>query len=279
LSGLGASEAERALLWARTAAQEAGQLLLERYERLEVGEVRSKSSARDLVTAADLASERLLVASLRQAFPEHAIQAEEEVRDAGRRDVGACWYLDPLDGTLGFVHGLPQFAVSLGLCVDGRPEVGVVHLPRMEECFWARRGHGAWLSTRGAEPRRLSVSGCADLQAALLATGLPKDEHLPPDDNMADLQSLVPLSKGLRQSGAAAYDLAYTAAGRLDAYWDLHLAPHDVAAGGLLVLEAGGAVGRLDGGEDWLHGGQILAGPAQLCERIRERSAQARGQT
>src|SRR6185436_2565191 len=125
---------------AEAAAREAGAILLEKFERLSRSDVRSKSAARDLVTSADVESERLVVARLRAAFPDHAIEAEEEVRDEA--DGRPRWFVDPLDGTVNFVHGIPAFAVSIALYVDGRPEAAVVHLPRLAETFTAERGKG-----------------------------------------------------------------------------------------------------------------------------------------
>jgi myo-inositol-1(or 4)-monophosphatase len=226
--------------------------------------VRSKSAERDLVTEADLEAERCLVAHLRQAFPEHAIEAEEETRD--RDDARPRWFLDPLDGTVNFVHGLPIFAVSAGLWVGGRPEVGVVHVPRLDETFGATRGGGAWLD--GAQ---LSVSPVERLAEAVLATGFPYRRNELPNNNLENFSRFFLEVRGLRRMGSAAVDLAYVAAGRLDGFWELHLAPHDVAAGGLLVREAGGRVTDFEGGEGWLRGGRIVAAGPGLHEAIRSR--------
>ncbi len=262
---LAPDEREHALAVAEEAAREAGALLLERFGRVQ--SFTRKSSARDLVTAADLDSERLIVARLRAACPGHAIEAEEEVRDAGGA-AGPRWFLDPLDGTVNFVHGLPFFAVSLGLFDDGVPEVGVVHAPRLEETFSAARGAGARLN--GAP---IQVSAATELGEAVLATGFPYRRGELPNSNLENFARLFYEIRGIRRAGSAALDLAYTACGRLDGYWELHLAPHDVAAGALLVREAGGLVTDLHGGEEWLRGGHIVAcGPAlhpQLRSRLR----------
>jgi len=259
----------RALELARSAAAEAGELLLQHLGALAESDIRSKSAARDLVTSADIAAERLLVERLRASFPDHAIQAEEEVVDPGAHDQGARWYLDPLDGTVNFVHSLPHFAVSMGLWFDGRPEVAVVHAPRLGESFWARRGAGAWMQREGEEPVCMRVSSTERIEEALLGTGFPYRRHELPNNNLSNFSRLFPRVRGMRRCGSAACDLAYTAAGRLDAFWELHLSPHDVAAGGLLVLEAGGVVTDLDGAQDWLLGGHVLAGPAALCAALR----------
>jgi len=249
-------ESARALEVALAAAAEAGELLLSYLGRLDGEAIRSKSARRDLVTEADVASERLLVSRLRAAFPDHAIEAEEEVRDA--RDGRPRWFLDPLDGTINFVHSLPAFAVSMGLFVDGVPEVGVVHVPRLEETFFAVKGEGARLRHRDVETR-LAVSPVSELADAVLATGFPYRRNELANPNLGNFCNLFPDVRGLRRMGSAAIDLAYTAAGRFDGYWELHLSPHDVAAGALLVTEAGGRVTDLEGGDDWLRSGRILA--------------------
>jgi myo-inositol-1(or 4)-monophosphatase len=250
---------------AESAAREAGALLLERFGKLERSSVRTKSAARDLVTSADIDAERLVVARLRAAFPEHAIEAEEEVRDAAdeRRPR---WFVDPLDGTVNFVHGIPAFAVSIALYVDGAPEAAVVHLPRLSETFTAERGRGA---RKDGEPVR--VSETTSLGDAILATGFPYRRNELPNSNLENFNRFFYDVRGMRRMGSAAMDLAYVAAGRLDGFWELHLAPHDVAAGALLVREAGGIVRDVDGGEDWLRGGHIVAANPNLFEEIRSR--------
>lgn len=262
------SERRRALDVARSAALEAGELLLARFGHLARSDVRTKSAARDLVTEADVASERHLVARLREAFPEHAIEAEEEVLDErtpGAAD-GPRWFLDPLDGTVNFVHQLPFFAVSMGLFVDEKPEVAVVHLPRIGETFTAVAGEGAEL-----DGKPIAVSPCAALGDAILATGFPYRRNELEHNNLANFERFFLDQRGVRRMGSAAIDLAYVAAGRLDGYWELHLSPHDVAAGALLVREAGGVVTDADGGEDWLRGGHVVAAGPDLHEAIRER--------
>jgi myo-inositol-1(or 4)-monophosphatase len=251
---------------AREAAAAAGELLLGYLGRIERGAVGTKSAARDLVTEADVASERLIVGRLRAAFPEHAIEAEEETRDPGERGRGARWFVDPLDGTVNFVHGLPIFGVSIALYVDGLPEVAVVHAPRLGSAWHAARGRGAWCGER-----RASVSPAASLGESILATGFPYRRNELEHDNLANFGRFFHDVRGMRRMGSAALDLAWVAAGRLDGFWELHLAPHDVAAGALLVREAGGVVTDADGGEDWLFGGHIVAAGPGLAEAIRAR--------
>jgi myo-inositol-1(or 4)-monophosphatase len=222
---------------ARSAALDAGALLLDRLGRLAASQVRSKSAARDLVTEADVASERLLVGRLRAAFPGHAIEAEEEVHDGGEDDGRPRWFLDPLDGTVNFVHGLPCFAVSVALWRAGVPEVAVVHAPRLGETFTALRGQGARL-----DGRAIRVSAATSLAECVLATGFPYRRGELAHDNRENFNRFFYDVRGMRRMGSAAIDLAYVAAGRFDGYWELHLSPHDVAAGALLVREAGGTV-------------------------------------
>jgi myo-inositol-1(or 4)-monophosphatase len=249
---------------AESAAREAGALLLGQFGHLDQAKIRSKSAARDLVTAADVASERLLVERLRRAFPGHSIEAEEEVRDA--RDDRPRWYLDPLDGTVNFVHELPAFSVSMGLYLGREPLAGVVHLPKLAETFTARRGGGAFLGGRA-----IHVSETATLGEAVLATGFPYRRNELPNNNVDNFNRFILDIRGIRRMGSAAMDLAYVAAGRFDGYWELHLSPHDVAAGALLVREAGGVVKDAHGGDDWLRCGHVVAAGPNLFEKIRER--------
>lgn len=261
------AEREAILPIALQAARDAGALLMDKLGALSAGEIRSKSERRDLVTSADLASERLLVSRLREHFPGHAIEAEEETHDAARAG-GLRWFLDPLDGTINFVHSLPAFAVSMGLYRDRTPELAVVHAPRLNETFWAVRGGGAFL-----DGERMRVSRATELAESVLATGFPYRRSELEHDNLANFARFFHDVRGLRRMGSAALDLAYTAAGRFDGFWELHLSPHDVAAGALLVREAGGVVTDADGGDDWLRGGHIVAGPAALHRLIRPRLA------
>ena len=257
---------------ALSAGLEAGQLLSGYSVRLEqrpdFGDQAqwTKSSGRDLATEADVAAERALVARLREAFPDHAIEAEEEVVDAGHRREGARWFLDPLDGTINFVHNLPAWCVSLALYVDGVPEVGVIHAPKLGETFHAVRGRGAFLN---GQPLR--VSEPAGLLDCVLATGFPYRRGELGNDNRGNFNDLFYDIRGIRRMGSAAIDLAFTAAGRLDGYWELHLKSHDVAAGALLVREAGGLVTDVDGGESWLDGRSILAAGPRVHGLLQER--------
>jgi myo-inositol-1(or 4)-monophosphatase len=187
------------------------------------------------VTQADRASEQVIVSMLRQAFPDHSIRAEEG-SDSGSSD-GPIWFVDPLDGTTNFAHGFPVFAVSMALLDEAGLAVGIVYDPLRDECFSAIRGGGAALN--GAPIR---VSTCPDIDHALLATGFPYDRRTVADNNTTAFGVLIRRCQGIRRAGAAALDLAYVACGRLDGYWEMRLQPWDVAAGMLIVREAGGIV-------------------------------------
>ncbi|MBI4465628.1 MAG: inositol monophosphatase [Acidobacteria bacterium] len=212
-------------------ARQAGALLLRYfYQRVKVeykGDV-------DLVTEADRASEALIVEQLRAYFPDHAIVAEEGSRYAG--DSGYCWYVDPLDGTTNFAHGFPIFCVSLGLEKEGELVLGVIYDPTRDEMFVAEKGGGARLNNLP-----LRVSRVNHLAEALVATGFPsRKRHT--NANIHFYHQLNMRSHGVRRPGSAALDLAYVSAGRLDGFWEFHLKPWDLAAGKLLVEEAGGCV-------------------------------------
>jgi myo-inositol-1(or 4)-monophosphatase len=262
--GFSANELDLLLATAEAAARDAGAVLLEHYEHLERSAIRKKSSARDLVTVADLAAERVIVARLRRECPDHAIEAEEETHDA--LDERPRWFVDPLDGTVNFVHGIPVFSVSIALYSGKTPLLGVVHVPRLGETFTARRGGGAFLGTQ-----RLHVSEASALSESVLATGFPYRRNELANNNVANFDRLILAIRGIRRMGSAAVDLAFVAAGRFDGYWELHLSPHDLAAGALLVREAGGVVTDVDGGEDWLRAGHVVASGAALAGELRAR--------
>lgn len=223
-------------------ARQAGELLRQGH-RDGARQIASKGSAVDLVTEVDLASERLITTGLRQRFPAHAIFGEE-TGDVLPAD-GPVWVVDPLDGTTNFAHGYPVFCVTLALLVDGRPELGVTYDPLRDDLFWAQRGQGAW---RGQ--RRLRSSATAELGASLLATGFAYDRASNPDNNLAEFSAFVPKCRGVRRGGSAALDIAWVAAGWLDGYWERGIHVWDVAAGVLLVHEAGGIVTTY-GGQPW----------------------------
>lgn len=272
LDGAGSlpAEVDRALVVAAIDAVVAGgDVHLAMLGRLASEDVRTKSSRRDLVTQADVESERLIVGRLRAAAPGHAIEAEEETSDA--LSDAPRWFLDPLDGTVNFVHEIPMFCVSLALYRGEVPVFGVVHAPRIGETFVAAEECGTWLVESDGRARRLHVSETADLGEAILATGFPYRRGELEHSNLENFGRFFYDVRGMRRIGSAALDLAYVAAGRIDGFWELHLSPFDVAAGALLVREAGGVVSDAGGGDAWLRGGQIVASGPGLAAAIRER--------
>lgn len=232
-------------------AHGAGQILL---ECARTGVRVEHKGAVDLVTRADRASEAYLVAEIRRRFEGHGILAEEGSGSDGRPDA-PLWIVDPLDGTTNFAHGIPIWSVSIGVLHHGEPVAGVVYDPSREECFTAIRDGGAFLGDR-----RLSVTSGVPLPEAVLVTGFPYDLRTTEVDNLDHFKRFMKMSRAVRRLGSAAIDLAWVAAGRFDAFWELKLHPWDVAAGALLVREAGGVVTGFDG-EPWdVFSGEIVAG-------------------
>lgn len=221
-------------------AREAGAILRDRYGREH--EVRYKGPV-DLVTEADAASEALIAGRLRAAYPDHQLLAEEGAREAGDKSSSPYrWVVDPLDGTTNYAHGFPHFAVSIGLERDRAPLVGVVYDPLRDELFAAARGQGATLN---GHP--IQVSTTQQLLRSVLATGFSYDlQHRV--GQAAAWQAFLVRVQSLRQTGSAALNLCYVAAGRLDGYWERGIAPWDVAAGALIAMEAGASITDFDGG-------------------------------
>jgi myo-inositol-1(or 4)-monophosphatase len=224
-------------------------------------DVRAKR-ANDFVTQVDHAAEAAIIEVIRRSYPDHAILAEESGHIEGAR-AEHCWVIDPLDGTTNFIHGFPQYCVSIGVRHRGALAHAVVYDPARNELFTASRGRGAFL-----DDRRIRVSKCAQLAEALVGTGFPFREIVRVERYVAQLRALMTATAGVRRAGAAALDLAYVAAGRLDAFWELGLSPWDMAAGALLVQEAGGLVGDLDGGPGFLERGEIAAATPKLFEPL-----------
>ncbi len=221
-------------------AKEAG-VLLQRGQ-VEGFSLDSKSSAIDLVTECDRAAETLIVGRLRAAFPDHGIVGEEGSSFNGTSDEGFHWYVDPLDGTNNFAHGIPHFAVSMGLFRGDVPILAVLCDPMRGDLYHAEKGKGAYRNDV-----RLKVSEAATVGESILASGFPYDRHTDPVDNIAQMALFLKKCQGFRRFGAAALDLALVAAGSLDGFWEFKLSSWDIAAGVLLVTEAGGRVTRIDG--------------------------------
>jgi myo-inositol-1(or 4)-monophosphatase len=253
--------ADSDLALALDVAREAGELLMSYYGKAEI----SSKGEFNLVTDADRASEDLIVKRLSAARPGDAVVAEEGAFVAGgaRR-----WYVDPLDGTNNYAHNFWAFAVSIGLAVDGEPVLGVVHAPALKQTFVAAKGGGATLN--GAP---IAVSRTARLADALVATGFPYARRTLANNNLAEHNRVLMAVQGVRRVGVASLDLCWTAAGRWDGYWEMHLSPWDVAAGIAICREAGGLVTDLAGGPvDLEHPLIVAANPAihgQLLAALR----------
>jgi len=247
-------------------AKEAGALLRDFYRHGVETEYKGDV---DLVTEADRASERLIVERLHAVFPEHGVYGEEGTRSNIDREYR--WYIDPLDGTTNFAHGFPVFCVSMGLerrspglsvSQDGEIVAGVIYDPLRDELFAVEKGMGAYLN---GSP--IHVSRIADLSEALLATGFPsRKRHDNP--NIHFYHEFTLRSHGVRRPGAAALDLAYTACGRIDAYWEFNLNPWDTSAGALLVTEAGGSMTTFDGSPFRLDSSEVLATNGLLRDQL-----------
>ncbi len=247
-------------------AQEAGALVRGFFERGVATEYKGDV---DLVTEADRASEKLIAERLSAEWPDHGVFGEEGARQ--RMEGEFRWYVDPLDGTTNFAHGFPVFCISMGMerrrpglaeGEDGELVAGVIYDPTRDELFAAEAGRGAWLNGR-----RIHVSGIGTLSEALLATGFPsRKRHANP--NIHFYQELTLRSHGVRRAGSAALDLAYTACGRLDGFWEFNLNPWDTAAGALLVTEAGGSMSGFEGARFRLNSREVLATNGRLQREV-----------
>jgi myo-inositol-1(or 4)-monophosphatase len=224
-------------------------------------EIREKGRLGDLVTEADQAAETAILTVIQRHFPDHKVLAEESGQQGANSDY--LWAIDPLDGTTNYAHQYPFYASSVGLLIRGKPSVGVIFDPTRQELFRAATGLGATLNR---QPMR--VSATAALRQSLLVTGFAYDRHETPDNNYAEFCHFSHLTQGVRRGGAAALDLAYVACGRLDGFWERGLAPWDMAAGAVLVEEAGGCVTAYDQSEFVIESGRILASNGALHEAL-----------
>ena len=238
-------------------------------------------SDNNLVSYVDKQAEEMLVATLRQILPEAGFITEEGTVEEKQNPEELYWVIDPLDGTANFIHGLPVYCVSVGLVKNKIPIAGVIYHLGTEELFYGWQGGGAWsLSLRyilGGLPldttflqnaTRLRVSPVSHLSDSLLATGFPYYKFKKQDKYLKILEALMQSCHGLRRMGAAAIDLAYVAAGRFEAFYEYNLHSWDMAAGTLLILEAGGQITDFSGGQDWLFGGDVIAGCAAQTELL-----------
>ncbi|MBD2081578.1 inositol monophosphatase family protein [Leptolyngbya sp. FACHB-17] len=245
---------------ATEAALAAGAVLQTHWGKLE--DIREKGRPGDLVTEADRAAEDAVLSVLKRHVPEHPILAEESGQ-LGDRQSEFLWAIDPLDGTTNYAHQYPFVAVSIGLLIEGVPQVGVVFNPIHQELFRAAKGLGATCNRRS-----IRVSSTTELEKSLLVTGFAYDRRQTPDTNYPEFAHLTHLTQGVRRDGAAALDLAYVAAGRLDGYWERGLSIWDIAAGIVLVEEAGGKVTAYDQTSMQLSSGRILATNGRIHDRL-----------
>src|SRR5579864_4910930 len=236
------------------AAEKAARGLVRDFGEVEQLQVSRKGPA-DFVSQADLRAERTIRAELERARPGYGFLMEESAVEPG--DGQHRWIVDPLDGTSNFLHGIPHFAISIALERDGDIVAGVIYEPVRDEMFWAEKGGGAYLNDR-----RLRVSGRRQLSDALIGTGMPFAGRGDLETYLGTLAAVMPVTAGVRRAGAAALDLAYVAAGRLDGFWEFGLQPWDIAAGILLVREAGGYITDLAGGHGMIETGDVLAANA-----------------
>jgi len=247
---------------ATEAALVAGTVIHDYLGKLEDA-ITEKGRPGDLVTAADKAAEQLILSVLQRHFPQHAFLAEESGKLGDHNQDEFLWAIDPLDGTTNFTHQYPFFAVSIGLFIQGKPQVGVIYDPLHQELFRAASGLGA---TRNRRP--IHVSSTTELSKSLLVTGFAYDRRETPDNNYAEFAHLTHLTQGVRRSGSAALDLAYVACGRVDGYWERGLAPWDVTAGIILVEEAGGKITGYDGNIVQVESGRVLATNGHIHDRL-----------
>lgn len=238
------------------AARRGGDTLIRNLNKLDKLKVELKGR-NDFVSEADLAAERAVISAIHKNHPDHAILAEESGQIGDSEYV---WIIDPLDGTTNYLHGFPVFCVSVAVTHKGRLEHGVVYDPLRQELFTASRGQGAQL-----DGHKIRVSGSSNLERALIGTGFPyrdSNEAFDPYINM--LIKAMRNTTGIRRAGAAALDLCYVAAGRLDAFWETGLLPWDLAAGTLIIRESGGIVSGLDGSENFMDSGHVLCGSPKI---------------
>ncbi len=241
------------------AARNAGDIILRALEFLDRITFTEKST-HNYVSEVDKLAEREIINVLRASFPSHGILGEESGHHPGDDHV---WIIDPLDGTCNFMHGVPHFCVSIALQHKGRLEHALVYDPIRQEVFSASRGQGAQLNDK-----RIRVSKTALLNDALLSTGFPYHTHALLQPYLHIFQTLLPVAAGIRRPGSAALDLAYVAAGRFDGFWEFNLQAWDIAAGALLVKEAGGLVGDLNGEEHYLETGHVVAGNPKIFKQL-----------
>jgi myo-inositol-1(or 4)-monophosphatase len=238
------------------AARRAGEIMIRQLNRLETLEVAEKGH-NDFVTRVDQLAEAAIIEVIRDHYPDHSILAEES---GASGDHAVQWIIDPLDGTTNYMHGFPVFSVSIGVMEDGELQHGVVYDPMRQEIFSATRGQGAQL-----DGRRIRVSKQTTLRGALIATGFPyrmTEAHM--DAYLKMLRQVMIETAGVRRPGSAALDLCYLAAGRVDGFWELGLSKWDIAAGALIIREAGGRISDFRGTDNFLESGNVVGGTPKV---------------
>ncbi len=245
---------------AKRAALSASRILLRHFDQLERLTVTEKRPS-DFVSEADVQAEQDIIQILRKTYPDHGILAEESGEQSGKDDCQ--WIIDPLDGTTNFLHGIPHFAISIAFRYKNRLEAGLIYDPIRQEMFTASRGEGAQVNDR-----RIRVSGINTLENALLGTGFPFRHPRHQPAYLQFFNALFGRCVEIRRAGAASLDLSYVAAGRLDAYWEMSLKPWDIAAGALIVQEAGGLISDFSGGNDFMKSGHIVTGNPKLFKAL-----------
>lgn len=238
------------------AARSAGDFIVRKINKIPDLQIEIKSK-NDFVTEVDRQAEERAIETLLKAYPDHSILAEESGEITGSDEYR--WIIDPLDGTTNFLHGFPHFAVSIACQMNGRLEHGVIYDPLKQELFTASRGDGATLNNR-----RIRVTNIKTTKGALLGTGFPFKNHKELETFLKQFNEFFSSASDIRRAGSAALDMAYVAAGRLDGYWESGLKSWDIAAGALIVREAGGIVGDYQGGEKHLENGQVIAGNPRI---------------
>ncbi len=244
------------------AARRAGNIINRGAREIDLLTVTTKGP-KDFVSEVDRQAESTIVETLLDAYPDHAILAEEGTAKGANADAENVWIIDPLDGTTNFLHGFPQYCVSIALAHRGQVTQGVIYDPVRNDLFTATRGRGAFLNER-----RIRVSRRQHLRDCLVGTGFPFRDGAYLDTYLRMMKTMIEQTAGLRRPGAAALDLAYVAAGFYDGFWEVGLNPWDVAAGSLLVQESGGLIGDLAGESEFLHAGQVIAGNPRIFAQI-----------
>lgn len=259
---------QEALDLARALAESVGRFQMDSRGKAKV----EFKGPRELVTAVDKESEERVVKGLLDRYPNHDIYGEEAWFKDERKSPYR-WIIDPLDGTTNYAHSLPMFAVSIGLerrSEDGPSEIvlGVIHAPALGETFTAIKGQGAFLNGNA-----IRVTECSELMQGVFATGFAYARHKSPNNNLDNWSHLAMVTRDLRRFGSAAIDMAYVAAGRFDGFWEYHLQPYDVAAGAILIQEAGGRVTDTEGGQSWLFGKRIIGSNGHIHEALKKELA------